>query len=198
MDSSLSYKECDLPFISLETGIFMPVIRDKKAYIYLNLVILTVKGEIFMKISTLFFALLFSLFLLQGCNNAPVEQDDDHVTNSETNNKNKKTENVFNFTSFDLDVDYTNNKSYEADYDNDPNGVEATIQDEIANKTLKGDEAFQQLSPIFEQLKFDKTTPNEEVISEVLKVFNLNNNFTKFDLDVEFQDGTEKEYQTAK
>lgn len=91
-----------------------------------------------------------------------------------------------------MHIDYSGTDSYEIEYENDPNGLEARIEDEINNKTFNGNEAFAQLSPIFKKFNFDPSTAEDEVISEVLKAFNLNNDFTKLELEVEYSNGVEK------
>src|SRR3954469_21218357 len=161
-----------------------------------------------MKLPKIPFILLLSLVLLQGCNdvdeaspppeNIPVEKDNDLIKNNSNEVKENKEDHLFDITSFDLDVDYSGTDSYEVEYENDPNGLEARIEDEINHKTLNGDEAFEQLRPIFEQFNFNQSTANDEVISEVLKSFNLNNNFTQLELEVEYSDGIEKKYYSNK
>ena len=161
-----------------------------------------------MKLSKIPFILLLSLVLLQGCNdvddaspppeNIPVEKDNDLIKQNENEGTENTTDPLFNITSFDLDVDYSGTDSYEVEYENDPNGLEARIEDEINNVTLNGDKAFEQLSPIFEQFNFDQSTADEEVISEVLKAFSLNNDFTKLELEVEYSNGIEKKYYSNK
>ena len=144
--------------------------------------------------------MFFTLTILQGCNIAdndsvlpppPVEKDND-LTNQENTRQGEV--NLFNFTNFDLDVDYPKNQSYEIDYESDQDGMEAKITDELSNKTLKGNDAFDQLRPKFENFTFDSSTPDEEVISEVSKAFNISKNYYSFELDVEFTDGKEKRY----
>jgi len=174
------------------------------------------------KIISILTAPVFGLFLM-GCNtdddkvtnvpdNAPVEgttaTNQANQTNTNTqngadqtntqNNTEGTTGAAFNFTDFDLDVDYGNNQEYDVDYDNEPNGMEAEIKDDKGNTRLKGDKAFAVLSPIFESLTFDQNTPNEEVISEVLNAFSLDENYRSFELEVQFTDGTKKEYQNRK
>lgn len=151
----------------------------------------------------IFLYLLLTIVILQGCNtndkdnvsappeNAPIENEDNTINSQE----NKENENSFKFTSFDLDVNYKGNKSFDVNYENETDGMEAKIEDQVNNETLRGDDAFTQLSPIFESFTFDKTTPDDEVISEILKAFNLDTNYSKFELDVDFTDGTSKEYK---
>ena len=103
-----------------------------------------------------------------------------------------------NFADFNLDVDYSPTEKYEASFEKDVDGIEAIIEDELNNEHLHGNEAFDRLNPILEQLKFNATTPNEQVIEEVLSAFSLDNNFIEFELDVLFSDGTQKEYRLIK
>ncbi|MCM3585817.1 YusW family protein [Mesobacillus maritimus] len=165
----------------------------------------------------IFYAIPLFLFL-QGCNTnndevnsppeeAPVEQeatpkdneqnqaDEQQNGQSDENQDAQKNEPLFAFTSFDLDVEYKDNQSYEVDYENEKNGMEAEIEDQRNNEKVSGDEAFEQLRPIFENFSFDQNTAKDEVISEVLKAFELNADYTKFELDIDFADGTKKEYK---
>lgn len=101
---------------------------------------------------------------------------------------------AYAFNEFSLEVKYSTTSSYEASFDNEQNKTEAEIDDTVNNEKLTGNEALKKLDPFLKQLTFDANTPNEEVIAEVLRVFNLDQSYTKFDLDVRFNDGTEKEY----
>ncbi len=102
------------------------------------------------------------------------------------------------FTSFELDVDYGANKSFEVDYDNERYDREAKIEDDNNNQILSGEEAYQELNNRFKNFSFDQNTANEEVINEVIKSFELDENYTKFELDIRYADGVEKEYIKTK
>ncbi len=159
-----------------------------------------------------------SLFLLGACNdndevknppdNAPSE---DSTNNGNTTGSNGATDSNNNqsstnqmqtsnipFSSFDLDVEYDEFKSFEIEYENEASGMEAKIKDELNNRKISGDEAFQELQSRFEQFKFDASTPEQDVINEVLQSFELSDNYKEFELDVQFADGTEKEYNIIK
>ena len=166
---------------------------------------------------------VFALFLM-GCNtdddkvtnvpdNAPVEgttattqtnqtatntQSETNQTTNTQNNTVGTTNAAFNFTDFDLDVEYGVNQEYDVDYENDHEGMEAEIKDDKGNNRLRGNEAFEFLKPIFESLTFDQNTPNAEVISEVINAFKLDDNYRTFELEVTFTDGTKKEYKERK
>lgn len=155
--------------------------------------------------------------------NGTVEQDD-HQNRDTSNDKNdqaddtsqetveqnnmKSGQTLFPFSSFDLDVEYEGNREFDVDYedhinevdddndqDDDNEGIEAEIKDELNNEHLRGNEAFERLRPIFESFTFTKDTPKEEVISEVLKAFNLKDDYIEFDLDIDFSDGIERDYE---
>ncbi|MFC7062187.1 YusW family protein [Halobacillus seohaensis] len=101
-------------------------------------------------------------------------------------------ENNLNFTSFDLEVDYVDRLSYEVEYDLNRNL--ASIED-LDNQKFTDSEAFNQLSTNFHKFSFDENTPEDEVIDEVIQTFELNPTYKEFELDIEFIDGTTKEYE---
>jgi len=43
-------------------------------------------------------------------------------------------------------------------------------------------------------LTFDENTPDDEVLNEVLEAFEIPEEAKNIELDIEFQNGTEKEY----
>lgn len=140
--------------------------------------------------------------ILYGCNkdevkdvpaNAPADQNASQQT-GET-----PTDQVtFNFIEFSLDVDYSATESYEVEYEDKKTGIEAKLQDDRKNEKLQGDEAYTKLEPLFKQLNFDSTTPNDEVIDQVIKVFNIDDSFQSIEVDIEFVDGNEKEFKRIK
>ncbi|WP_369901450.1 YusW family protein [Bacillus manliponensis] len=160
------------------------------------------------------FSILLSLMLvpiITGCNNPATDTNDNNGDKAVTEDtaKDNVDENATNrgeglklsFNDFDLDVDYQDTaKNYETEYQTktDTEAMEAKIQDPKANGVLTGDEAMNKLQPLLEQLKFDKNTADQEVIDEVINVFQLDKDYQKFDLEVVFTDGTKKEYKVQK
>ena len=150
------------------------------------------------------FALICALSttaLLVGCGdseeatnlpeNAPTEQN----TMNQTSTVTETTDAPFNFTHFDLDIEYADDKSYDVSYENEASRAEAQIEDEVNNTKLEGNEATNKLVPIFESFTFDKDTPDEEVIDEVLQKFEQPDSFLELELEIKFADGTVKEYR---
>lgn len=152
---------------------------------------------------TLLFALPLSLLLLAACNNGdkvtkgtstePINTN----TQTEANTTNVASEGAFHFDSFSLDVDYGVNDSYEVDYELERDGVEASIEDRN-NTVIKGDEAYTKLESIFKSFKFTSTSTDQEIISEVLKAFGLDENYKEFEVEIHFSDGVKKEFKSKK
>ncbi|WP_339199536.1 YusW family protein [Solibacillus sp. FSL R5-0449] len=150
------------------------------------------------------FALICALSttaLLVGCgdseeatnlpDNAPTEQN----TMNQTSTVTETTDAPFNFTHFDLDIEYADDKSYDVSYENEASRAEAQIEDEVNNTKLEGNEATNKLVPIFESFTLDKDTPDDEVIDEVLQKFEQPDSFLELELEIKFADGTVKEYR---
>ena len=166
------------------------------------------------------------LGLLYACNNddTKVDKDEDVTGNNSTVNEkmnNNTTNNTgttqssqkdnenertgikvadvnYAFIDFDLDVEYANDNSYNVEYENDGNNIYAELDDEIKGVEYKGDQAYDNIVKALEQLTFDKTTSDEDVRKEVIKAFDLDNNYQSFELEVKFQNGEEKHYHDNK
>jgi hypothetical protein len=123
----------------------------------------------------------------------------DTATDNNTNTNNSSTnESAYSFREFDIEVKYDKNKEYEASYENDNEGVEASIEDDLKNERVKGNDAVDRLDPIFKKLDIDANTSQEDVLSKVVSAFELDNNYQEIDVDITFNDGTEKEYRNTK
>ncbi|MBD8034029.1 MULTISPECIES: YusW family protein [Solibacillus] len=122
--------------------------------------------------------------------NAPTEQN----TMDQTSKVTETTDAPYNFTHFDLDIKYADNKSYEVDYENEASRAEASIHDEVNNSKIEGNEATNTLVPIFESFTFDANTDSDAVIDEVLEKFNQPDSFLEVEIEIKYADGTVKEY----
>ncbi|MEY8350410.1 YusW family protein [Bacillus cereus] len=135
---------------------------------------------------------------LTGCT-APAKEDTTSDKKTTENAKDEAPADLkLNFNEFSLDTDYQDTKKdYEADYKNKAadKKMEAKIEDHKTDVKFTGDEAITKLSPLLQKLKFDKDTPDQEVIDQVVDVFQLDKDYQKFDLEVVFSDGTKKEYK---
>ncbi len=103
------------------------------------------------------------------------------------------------YADFGLSVDYANNDEYEAELEkNSNNSVEAEIDDTLNQVKKKGSDAFNELYPLVKQLTITKETSKEEAIQEVMKVFNLPEDYKEFELEIRFKDGTKIEFEDKK
>ena len=103
------------------------------------------------------------------------------------------------YTEFNLSVDYTNQEEYEAELEkNSDNSIEADIDDSINNVKKKGSDAFNELYPLVKQLTIVQETNKEEAINDVLKIFNLKDDYSEFDLEITFKDGKKIEFEDRK
>lgn len=123
--------------------------------------------------------------------NAPTEQENGATTETITDA-------AYNFTKFSLDVDYNDNKSLDASYENESTGVEASYENDLNNEKISGNDAFAKMEPMFKNFTFDINTPNDQVIQQVKEAFNVGDDYKEFELEVRYADGAEKEYREVK
>ena len=103
------------------------------------------------------------------------------------------------YADFGLSVDYANHDEYEAELEkNSNNSVEAKIDDSINQVKMKGADAFNELYPLVKQLTITQKTSKEDAIQEVIKVFNLPDDYRELELEVRFKDGTKIEFEDKK
>ncbi|OCA90145.1 hypothetical protein F7984_03920 [Pradoshia sp. D12] len=134
-------------------------------------------------------------------NNANDTATDNNNANNQATDNNTGTntnDSAYSFRDFDLEVKYENNKDYEVSYENDNDGVEASIEDDRNNERVNGNDAVDRLNPIFKKLDIDSNTSQDDVISKVISAFELDDNYQAIDIDISFNDGTEKEYRNNK
>ncbi|WP_158555953.1 YusW family protein [Peribacillus glennii] len=147
---------------------------------------------------------LMTVFALGGCSdkdeveNPPVAENENLGDNKPGTNEASSQKIDFTFKSFELNVENADGKKYEAEYETEGAETEASIDDEINDKKLAGDEAMEQLAPKLEKLEFNQDAPEDEVIAEVVKDFELNEDFKNLELDITYSDGETKEYTESK
>lgn len=101
----------------------------------------------------------------------------------------------FNFSAFNLEVDYVDRLSYEVEYTHIGTEINARINDLDQQKVI-GKDAFNQLAPHFQEMSFDEDSSKDEVINEVIKILGLDPTFKEFELDVTYHDGSRIEYES--
>ena len=103
------------------------------------------------------------------------------------------------YIDFELDVQYQNNQEYEVELEQKSDqSTKAKIEDELNNIKKVGEDAFNDLYPLVKQLTITQQTSKEEAIKEILTVFDLPEDYVKFDLEIKFKDGTKVEFEDKK
>ncbi|WP_251138285.1 MULTISPECIES: YusW family protein [Exiguobacterium] len=149
-------------------------------------------------------ATLFAMSLmLAGCGNDEASTDkveegstnsnttDDTMQDKDTVTKNADTDYDFNSLSIEAVVD-GDNDAIDISYDRDNDGTEAEYR--YKGEQKQGDDAMAELDAKFKNLKIDADTSEKEVISEVERVFAIQD-ASRLEVEIEFSDGTEKEYK---
>ncbi|PZX05731.1 YusW-like protein [Psychrobacillus insolitus] len=134
-------------------------------------------------------ALLSTALLLGACG------DKEEVTDAVDSSQAQK---EFGFQAFDLDIDTAeHNDAIDASFDIDVSETEAVYENKLESKKLTGNEAYAELEPIFKDLALTKDMSKEDVIAKVSKAFGAEN-YTEFELEVEFSDGDNQEFLDKK
>lgn len=104
----------------------------------------------------------------------------------------------FGFQSFELDIDTAEqNDAIDASFDIDISETEAEYVNQLESINLTGDDAYAELEPIFKDLALTKDMSKEEVIEKVSKAFGVEE-YTEFELEIEFSDGDNQEFNDKK
>ncbi|WP_172370916.1 YusW family protein [Sporosarcina jiandibaonis] len=123
-------------------------------------------------------------------------------TNKQTNAENSEglaKMDELDYLEFNLDIEYGTQDEYDVELERNKDGtIEAEIEDSINGVRKEGTDAFNELYPLVKKLTIDQQTSKEDAITEVLDVFNLKNDYTKFEVDITFKDGTKIEFVDTK
>lgn len=128
--------------------------------------------------------------------NQPNEDDTTTTGDIEQNDdKNEKMKEI-DIAEFELEVEYADHQEYEAEIEKRSNGdYEAELEDDLTDKHLKGDEAFDHLYTLLENVNVNPDSSKEDTIESFLKAFDLDENYEEFEVEITFQDGTVLEYE---
>lgn len=101
------------------------------------------------------------------------------------------------YTDFELEVDYGADQEYEAEIEQskEKGEIKADLEDELSGKDFDGQEAFDEIFPLVEKLTISQETEKDDAIEQVLEVFDLDDDYEKFELEITFSDGTKIEFE---
>jgi YusW-like protein len=132
--------------------------------------------------------------LMSGCGNLGENADKPNREEAVIINEREKaggsinTGNGYGFTSFDLEIDVDGKDAIDVDYEVTEN-ADADYENKLQNVKLKDNKAMDEIHKMFIEIRIQKDTPQQEVMDRILQWFGLDT-YSKFDLDVDFDDGT--------
>ena len=139
-------------------------------------------------------AALMGALVLGGCGNFGKDADKPNRENATIIHEKEKeggsleTGGGYGFTSFDLDIGVDGKDAIEAGYKIDKK-LDVEYDNKLTNVKLTNNKAMDELDKLFMDILITKDTPPQEVIDKVLKWYGLEG-YSKFDLEVDFDDGT--------
>lgn len=142
---------------------------------------------------------LTAALLLAGCNET---QDNTVETepseSSPVENSEEVTPNDYGFSDFDLSIDTADeNDVIDVDYEAGKSGKEIEYTNKMEDIKLGGDEAGTELNPILTDLGLTSDMTKEDAINKVTQAFGVMD-YTDFELEIKFDDGTEVEWDDKK
>ncbi|RDB34225.1 YusW family protein [Exiguobacterium sp. RIT594] len=112
-------------------------------------------------------------------------QDQDTVTDNADKD--------YGFVSLSVEADTSDMMdAVDISYDRDNDGTEADYK--MNGEQARGNEAMKTLDAKLDELNLDADTSNDDAIAQVEKVFGIND-ATRLEIEIEFADGTEKEFK---
>lgn len=156
---------------------------------------------------------IFVVSLLMACSPASDETRNNSSGNIEveeqTNNTNNNQQAVTNddqsymeeqlansyFKEFEVDIKYPNDVDYEFEITRDDGRIEAKLEDDFSNKEINGKEAFDYIFERIEGLSIDHNTSFDSIKEQIIAAFELQDDYTEFEVEIILQDGTKLEYE---
>lgn len=106
---------------------------------------------------------------------------------------------TLNFNDFQVEIKYADRKEYEAEVDLNNDGTyDVEVEDDINGVKLKARDAFEELFPRLEKLDLTNDSEKQEVFKQILNAFDLSDDYIEFDIEFQFNDGKQLEYEEEK
>ncbi|GEM_PF-5757193 len=154
------------------------------------------------KLMTMGTVLFAGMLVAGGCGNASKEADNDNrdeadiITTDEKEGGDRDTGDAYGFNDFNLEIDTNGEDAVDAEYK-----VEKDFEPEYENKQtnldLKGQKAMDELDKMFIATNLESNMSGEEARDKILEYFQLDE-YSKFKLDVKFDDGKTLNYKDEK
>lgn len=119
----------------------------------------------------------------------------DDATNEEANNS-VDLKSKYNFVEFNIEVDAASDEDIiDVEFDVDNDGTEAKYIDKSQDINALGNDAMELLDGIFTSFTFTEESTDEEIMNEINEAFSIPEDATDVDIDIEFVNGTEFDYE---
>lgn len=141
--------------------------------------------------------IVFFMVLLAACNQdntAPDNPKINEMSNDANHEQNEMVEKIESlpFYKFELDVEYQNDMDVSIELERNPSGnIDVEYEDARNDIRSYGKEAFDLLYPKLKKLSIDNNASEEQAVNEVMKVFELDENYLELELNIIFHDSTQ-------
>jgi len=145
--------------------------------------------------------LLTTVFLIAGCGFNSKDKIDDEgepviINELDEEGNSAQSGDGYGFREFELEIEIDNKDAIDIDFDvND--GADAKYENAMTDTRLKGEEAMNEVHDLFMAVLLDKETPDDVAIDKINKHLRVEN-YSKFELEVEFNDGTKHKITDTK
>lgn len=103
---------------------------------------------------------------------------------------------TYGFTDLSVEVDMSDqDEALDFSYEEERGQVEAEYENKTDGVDLTGDDAFNELEQGLSQLNLTPDTPDDEVIKQVVEAFGIDANFKKIEIEIDYADGSDKNYE---
>lgn len=126
--------------------------------------------------------------------------DSDLPNEAENQEDMKRMMEALDFDEIEVEISYGKDQEYEIEIEHHSNGdIEAEIEDEINDIDIDDDlKAFNHIYPFVKKLDIDRSIDKQAMIDQVLEVFELEDNYEKFEVEITFEDGTKISFEDRK
>ncbi|WP_060209805.1 YusW family protein [Sporosarcina koreensis] len=145
---------------------------------------------------------LVAVLVLGACGNAsknaddPTREDATVIYEDEKEGGTMNTGDGYGFSEFDLEIEVDGKDAVDVEYEV-KKSHKAKYVNQLASLNLKDQEAFDKIDEFFTKIMLTHDMSNQDIIDRIMEWFGLDT-YTKFDLDVDFDDGTKLEIEDRK
>ncbi|KXH87115.1 YusW family protein [Sporosarcina sp. HYO08] len=128
--------------------------------------------------------------------NPPATNGQGNTTTQENTNTVNEATHDYGFQKFDLEIDVDGKDAIDVDYKTS-DIADSDYENKLTNINVTGDAAMDELHKLFMELNITANKAQQEIIDQIMKYFSLDS-YSKFDLEVDFNDGTKLNIEDVK